>query len=76
LNGDDSTDDIRIVRYSWEFVSGDDSSVTAEGMDSSSPTLSGLSEGVYNLKLTVYDELGQMDEDTVTINVKGHYILK
>ncbi|XP_060566778.1 uncharacterized protein LOC132725621 isoform X26 [Ruditapes philippinarum] len=71
LNGDGSSDDIRIVRYSWEFASGDDSSVTAEGMDSSSPTLSGLSEGVYNLKLTVYDELGQMDEDTVTINVKA-----
>lgn len=74
LNGDTSTDDIEVVRYEWEFVSGDYSSVKSKGMDTAYPKLSGLTEGAYTLKLTVYDALGQMDEDTVTVNVKGYYL--
>jgi hypothetical protein len=75
LNGAGSSDDIEVVRYQWEFVSGDSRSVNARGLDTARPTLSGLMEGDYTLKLTVYDGLGQMDDDTVSINVKGYYLL-
>lgn len=73
LNANLSSDDEAIVRYEWEIVKGDSDNVTLEGADSAIVTAYGLEEGLYTLKLTVYDRLGQTDEDKVNINVRGHY---
>lgn len=72
VNGDMSSDDVEIVRYEWTIVTGDDGASLTD-VDSAIATAVGLAVGQYTLKLTVYDSLGQMDEDEVNINVKGHY---
>lgn len=73
LNANLSSDDEAVVRYEWVIITGVGDAVVLEGADSASVTASGLQEGQYTLKLTVYDRLGQMDEDKVNINVRGHY---
>ena len=71
LSGDGSSDDIEVVRYQWELLSGDAQTLEIEGEDTANPTVSGLREGPYTFKLTVYDQLGQLDIDEVDITVLG-----
>lgn len=68
-----SSDDEAVVVYEWVIVTGDVDGVTLDGADKAVATAYGLKAGQYTLKLTVFDRLGQMDEDDVTINVEGHY---
>ena len=69
LNGDGSTDDHRVVSYTWSQSDGNDQiGVFPAG---SSLDIVGLTEGTYEFKLAVSDELGQNDEDTVRVYVKG-----
>lgn len=67
-----SSDDVAIIRYEWTIVTGDDE-VSLNDAGSAITTVDQLAVGQYTLKLTVYDRLGQMDEDEVNINVTGHY---
>ncbi|XP_053376451.1 dyslexia-associated protein KIAA0319-like protein [Mercenaria mercenaria] len=66
LNRNKSSDDIQIVAYPWEVVSGD--SIQLADEESVTPTAMGLNAGTYTLILTVFDELDQYDEDEVNIN--------
>lgn len=74
LNGKQSSDDVAIVKYQWELLSGDKNSFTIADDDKADPTVSGLKGGNYTLKLTVFDTEGQSDDDTVDINVTGQYL--
>ena len=63
-----STDDIKVVSYVWELVSG------PPGYEAILPsaqnvTLTNLIEGNYTIKLTVTDEDGLSDETTATLVV-------
>ena len=73
LSGEKSTDDRAIVAYQWEVISGDPIDLVDD--DTATPTATGLAAGSYSLRLTVFDELGQFDDDEVNINVKGHYLI-
>lgn len=74
LNGKKSSDDVAIVKYQWDLLSGDDSSFTIADDDTAEPTVSGLEGGTYTLKLTVFDIEGQSDDDTVDVTVTGQYL--
>ncbi|XP_052813420.1 uncharacterized protein LOC128240703 isoform X10 [Mya arenaria] len=70
LDGSRSSDDIRIVQYLWTLVSGAPG-VQTTGDTSSKLLVEGLAEGDYTFALSVFDALGQADEDEVTISVRA-----
>ncbi|XP_052813412.1 uncharacterized protein LOC128240703 isoform X3 [Mya arenaria] len=70
LDGRQSSDDIAVVKYSWKLTTGPQS-VSLEGQDSPRLMVEGLEEGEYAFTLTVSDVLGQTDDDTVNVYVKG-----
>jgi len=59
-----STDDKGIVTFAWDFDSGDTSNVE-------NPTYTFTEVGIYEVILTVTDEEGLMDMDTVVITVEA-----
>ena len=73
LSGIGSSDDEGVVRYAWTQTSGD-GSAGMFGADQSNVEVVGLREGEYEFTLTVYDDLGLSDDDTVRVIVKGLYI--
>lgn len=69
LDGSSSEDpDGTILTYKWEQVSGPGTAIIG-GADSAVATVSGFIEGEYVFKLTVTDNDGASDEDTVTLKV-------
>jgi hypothetical protein len=74
LNGDLSTDsDGSIVSYSWSMLSGHGSPVFSNP-ESVNTTVSELIEGVYNFRLTVYDDKGASSSDDVIVTVTSETI--
>lgn len=71
LDGSKSSDDIRILDYVWTVASGDRAGLQLEGEFSPRLTVRNLKEGIYTFNLTVFDGIGQADDDSVTIQVKG-----
>ncbi|XP_016308780.1 kunitz-type protease inhibitor 1-like [Sinocyclocheilus anshuiensis] len=69
LNGIESKDDKKIVKYEWEKVSGDPSAVMTEGPFEDSMTVSNLSPGMYKFRLTVTDDADQTGSAEVSILV-------
>lgn len=69
LNGIESSDDKKIVKYEWVQVSGDSSAVMTKGHFEDSVTVSNLSPGMYKFRLTVSDEAGQTGSAEVSILV-------
>ncbi|XP_043088290.1 kunitz-type protease inhibitor 1a isoform X2 [Puntigrus tetrazona] len=69
LNGIESKDDKKIVKYEWEKVSGDPSAVIREGPFNDSVTVSNLSPGMYKFRLTVTDNAGQTGAAEVSVLV-------
>nr|AAI55205.1 Serine protease inhibitor, Kunitz type 1 b [Danio rerio] len=69
LNGIESSDDKKIVKYEWEQVVGDPSAVMTKGHFADSVTVSNLSPGMYKFRLTVSDEAGQTGSAEVSILV-------
>lgn len=70
LNGSNSYDpDGNIVSYSWTKISGPSASLSGAG--SSQLTVTNLSAGTYNFKLTVKDENGVSNSDEVEITVNA-----
>ncbi|XP_064412053.1 low-density lipoprotein receptor-related protein 11 [Latimeria chalumnae] len=68
LDGQDSMDDHKIIRYEWTLLQGDPS-VNMKAPNPGLLRLSGLQEGVYVLQLTVTDSAGQKSSDNVTVTV-------
>lgn len=74
LDGSLSTDDKGIVAYQWVQLPGDNR--VRLGKDTESKLeLRGLTAGNYYFSLTVYDELGQYDEDSVFVRVLGKTVV-
>uniref|UniRef100_A0A8C2QB50 Serine peptidase inhibitor, Kunitz type 1 a n=1 Tax=Cyprinus carpio TaxID=7962 RepID=A0A8C2QB50_CYPCA len=69
LNGIESKDDKKIVKYEWVQVSGDPSAVVTKGHFEDSVTVSNLSPGMYKFRLTVTDDAGQTGSAEVSILV-------
>ncbi len=64
FSSDQSTDEMGISRYSWNFKDGNFS-------EEPNPTHTFLSAGEYEVKLTIENEDGLEATDTVTISVEG-----
>lgn len=71
LDGSRSSDDVGVVSYSWTVLDGDADGLGFEGEFSERMTVTNLRPGNYTFSLSVYDKLGQVDDDTVVVNVKG-----
>lgn len=71
LDGSRSNDDVKIVDYSWALTSGKRGSMVMEGNKKANVNIRNLEAGAYKFTLTVTDELGQTDDDSVDIVVKG-----
>ncbi|RXN35021.1 kunitz-type protease inhibitor 1-like protein [Labeo rohita] len=69
LNGIESRDDKKIMKYEWEKVSGDESAVMTKGQFEDSVTVSHLSPGMYKFRLTVTDDAGQTGTSEVSVLV-------
>ncbi|KAL8182440.1 UNVERIFIED_CONTAM: hypothetical protein K2H54_056362 [Gekko kuhli] len=69
LDGSESTDDLGIVYYHWENISGP-TSLQMENVDSAVATISGLQAGTYRFRLTVKDNQGLSSTTTVFVTVK------
>ncbi|MCK0148347.1 PKD domain-containing protein, partial [Arenibacter sp. F26102] len=63
FTGSNSTDDVGIVAYSWNFGDGTPTSSSAD------PSHSFNTSGSYNVVLTVTDEGDLQDSDTIVVNV-------
>lgn len=70
LDGRGSTDDTRVVAYQWSQVSGP-TNIDVGNEESSLLDLSNLKPGEYEFSLTVFDQDGLFDDDTVKITVIG-----
>ena len=70
LDGRRSSDDVRVVRYQWSQVSGPRTAVLRRDT-SPDASVENLEAGTYVFSLTVMDELGQADQDEVTLTVTG-----
>jgi len=69
LDGSASYDpDGTITKYTWQQTSGA-GSVTITGTNTATPTISGLTSGVYTFVLTVTDNAGATGSSSVTITV-------
>ncbi|KAF4101843.1 kunitz-type protease inhibitor 1a [Onychostoma macrolepis] len=69
LNGIESKDDKKIVKYEWEMVSGDPSAVMTKGPFEDSVTVSNLSPGMYKFRLMVTDDADQTASAEVSVLV-------
>ena len=69
LNGSEPIDDNHIVEYFWQKVSGP-SGGDIDDATSITPTISNLVEGKYVFQLTVTDDEGLTNSDSVTITLK------
>ncbi|XP_056624464.1 kunitz-type protease inhibitor 1a [Triplophysa dalaica] len=70
LNGVESRDDKKIVKYDWTIVSGDPSVVMAKSPNFvDAVTISNLSPGMFKFQLTVTDDAGQTDSAEVSVLV-------
>ncbi|KTF76726.1 hypothetical protein cypCar_00039016, partial [Cyprinus carpio] len=69
LNGIESTDDKKIVKYEWVQVSGDPSAVITKEHFEDSVTVSNLSPGMYKFRLTVTDDANQTGSAQVSVLV-------
>ncbi|XP_062986522.1 dyslexia-associated protein KIAA0319 homolog [Elgaria multicarinata webbii] len=69
LDGSMSTDDLGIVYYHWENISGP-SSLQMENVDSAVATITGLQIGTYHFRLTVKDDQGLSSTTTLSVTVK------
>jgi protocatechuate 3,4-dioxygenase beta subunit len=65
FDGSNSTDNVGIVNYTWTFYDG----ATLVTLWGPNPNYTFLSEGVYDVTLTVTDGAGHTSTDTVTITV-------
>jgi len=74
LDGSQSKDDVRIVKYAWRLASVGVPHVKLEDADTPTPTLTNMSAGEYVLFLEVTDGQGQTDEDSVNVFVLGSSI--
>ncbi|WP_242528046.1 PKD domain-containing protein [Allomuricauda sp. CAU 1633] len=63
FTGSNSTDDVGVVSYAWDF---DDNGASSTEAD---PTYTFETEGTYEVTLTVTDAEGAMDSTTITIEV-------
>ena len=70
LSGAGSTDDKEVVIYSWMLTSGIPN-FKMEGDNQRDLQLRDLKPGRYTFTLTVFDALGQSDDDTVQVIVEG-----
>ncbi|XP_076654438.1 dyslexia-associated protein KIAA0319 [Halictus rubicundus] len=68
LDGHDSNDDIKIVSYHWEQVSGP-SNAEFSAVNESITNVTKLTKGDYEFKLTVIDDNGNKDSDFVNVKV-------
>lgn len=68
LDGSRSKDDIKIVSYHWEQVGGP-SKVTFTAANECITIITKLTKGDYTFKLTVIDDNGNKDSDTVQVKV-------
>ncbi|XP_012278957.1 dyslexia-associated protein KIAA0319-like protein [Orussus abietinus] len=68
LNGSKSKDDIKIVSYVWKQVSGP-SNVQFSAANESITNITQLTKGNFLFKLTVIDDNGNKDSDTVEVKV-------
>ncbi|HMK03568.1 MAG TPA: kelch repeat-containing protein [Ferruginibacter sp.] len=68
LNGSASTDDGTIVSYRWKKLNGPVSSNILKPNDSNT-VVKALTEGVYDFELTVTDDGGLADKDTIQVRV-------
>ncbi|MFH1433041.1 MAG: S8 family serine peptidase [archaeon] len=66
FDGSDSSDNIGITGYSWDFDASDDIPVDATGIMA---THTYTATGTYTVTLTVTDAAGNTDSDTLTVNV-------
>ncbi|TRY92465.1 hypothetical protein DNTS_028172 [Danionella cerebrum] len=69
LNGIESKDDKKIVKYEWEQVFGDPGAVMAKDHFEDAVTVSNLLPGLYKFKLTVTDDAGQKGSAEVSVLV-------
>ncbi|XP_077209127.1 dyslexia-associated protein KIAA0319 homolog isoform X4 [Paroedura picta] len=69
LDGSQSTDDLGIVYYHWENISGP-AALRMENVDSAVATISGLQAGTYHFRLTVKDSQGLSSTATLSVTVK------
>ncbi|KAF7252118.1 Kunitz-type protease inhibitor 1 [Varanus komodoensis] len=67
LRGTESFDDNGIVSYDWTLLSGDSSVSIEKGADHA--ILTNLKEGIYMVRLTVTDTVGQQDSTNITVTV-------
>lgn len=76
LNGEDSYHPdnplSNIVEYQWRALNGD---VTITNSDQENATLNANTAGNYDVELTVEDNLGATDKDTVNVSVDSYKIL-
>ena len=68
LDGRKSKDDIKIVSYHWEQVSGPNNAEFS-AVNESVTNVTKLTKGDYEFKLTVIDDNGNKDSDTVKVKV-------
>ncbi|MFQ5838827.1 MAG: PKD domain-containing protein [Thermoplasmata archaeon] len=71
LDASGSTDNHRIVNYTWTFQVGDQT-VTLYG---SKPKYTFTESGTYTITLTVQDEAGNIDTTTVTVTIEPELLL-
>lgn len=71
LNGSGSSDNVGVVNYTWELTR--DGNVTL--LYGPKPVLSIDKKGTYEVNLTVYDEAGNWDSDSVTVTIEEEGIL-
>ncbi|XP_060100114.1 dyslexia-associated protein KIAA0319 homolog isoform X2 [Heteronotia binoei] len=69
LDGSQSTDDLGIVYYHWENISGP-TSLQMENVNSAVATISGLQAGTYRFRLTVKDSQGLSSSTTLFVTVQ------
>nr|XP_056710238.1 dyslexia-associated protein KIAA0319 homolog [Euleptes europaea] len=69
LDGSQSSDDLGIVYYHWENISGP-TSLQMENVDSAVATVRGLQAGTYHFRLTVRDNQGLSSSTTLFVTVK------
>ncbi|XP_054841055.1 dyslexia-associated protein KIAA0319 homolog isoform X2 [Eublepharis macularius] len=69
LDGSQSSDDLGVVYYHWENISGP-SSLQMENVDSAVATVTGLQAGTYRFRLTVKDSQGLSSTTTLFVTVK------
>ncbi len=69
LSGSGSDSDGTIVSYSWTKISGP--AVTISNSSSAATTIKNLTQGIYEFELTVTDDKGAKDSDTVKVTVNA-----